>query len=115
MVVSEAYLQSSEAVSEAAARSRDTWLLIGSGLSAVILFIILIAIFILGYNSHKRKQKSRVQGNLNKSRVFEREAHRGISNIAFQDDQPDAKVLEKFRIVMTILFDFSTPKNLGKT
>nr|XP_018897058.1 PREDICTED: uncharacterized protein LOC109030516 [Bemisia tabaci] len=87
----EPYLRSSEAVSEAAARSRDTWLLIGSGLSAVILFIILIAIFILGYNSHKRKQKSRVQGNLNKSRVFEREAHRGISNIAFQDDQPDAK------------------------
>lgn len=86
-----AYLKPAEPLG-GLSQSRNIWLLIGSGISAIVLLLILIALFVLGFGRHKRKQR-RVEGSANRSRVFEREqSDKGEDNMAFRGDEIEAKV-----------------------
>nr|CAD7201495.1 unnamed protein product [Timema douglasi] len=71
------------------ARSRDTWLLVGSAVAAVALLLLLAVLLALGLGKRKRN-KRRVLASSNRRQVFEREA--GTANLAYHDEEGNTKV-----------------------
>nr|CAD7438086.1 unnamed protein product [Timema bartmani] len=70
------------------ARSRDTWLLVGSAVAAVALLLLLAVLLALGLGKRKRN-KRRVLASSNRRQVFEREA--GTANLAYHDEEGNTK------------------------
>lgn len=86
-----AYLKSGELGGISSSPRQDVWLLLVAGVSAVLLLVILLALFVLGLGRHKRKQ--RVEGSANRSRVFERQhSVRGEDNMDYKGDDNESKV-----------------------
>lgn len=80
-------------------RQRDAWLLIAAGISAIVLLLVVISLFVIGFGRHKRKQR-RVEGSANRSRVFEREqTDKGEDNMAFQEDDSHSRVCMFINII----------------
>nr|CAD7258045.1 unnamed protein product [Timema shepardi] len=75
------------------ARSRDTWLLVGSAVAAVALLLLLAVLLALGLGKRKRN-KRRVLASSNRRQVFEREA--GTANLAYHDEEDRQRVRAQF-------------------
>lgn len=70
-------------------RARDTWLLIGSVIAALVLIMVLFCLLAIGLSKNKRRKNSG-RTTENKQQVFEVEA--GSCNFAYEEDS-DVKVI----------------------
>lgn len=105
-VVWSAYLKEAERL-DGASRQRDAWLLIAAGISAIILLLVVISLFVFEFSRHKRKQR-RVEGSANRSRVFEREqTDKGEDNMAFHEDDSHSRVMITLRTLFNIRVHFN--------